>query len=160
MITPRKLNLAKATNYRLNIAAIPETQFWLTTANIPTISCNEVPIPNPVHGYTYRPTTTAIWAPMTLTFLVDEDFSNYYELYRWMTEATDPNVNARTKDDGDIMSDGSLHILSNNKNVSDVVFTFKNLFPTILGELQFNNESSEELVTDVTLMFDYMIMET
>jgi hypothetical protein len=39
------------------------------------------------------------------------------------------------------------------------VYTFHNMFPTILGELQFNNESAEELLTDITLQFDYMSLE-
>ena len=55
-----------------------------------------------------------------------------------------------------MVSTGSLHILSNNKNVSDVVFTFHNLFPTILGELQMTNESPEPLLTDLTMQYDYM----
>jgi hypothetical protein len=56
--------------------------------------------------------------------------------------------------------DGSLHILSNNKNISDKVFTFHNLFPTILGELQMTNESAEPLLTDLTMQYDYMTYQS
>ena len=47
-ISPNKINLAKSTNYKLNIHLLPDTLFWLTTCNIPTYSVNEVPIPDPV----------------------------------------------------------------------------------------------------------------
>ncbi len=41
----QNLNLAKSTNYKLVIGAIPGVDLWLKTAMLPTISSNEVPIP-------------------------------------------------------------------------------------------------------------------
>ena len=79
-LSPGKINLAKSTNYRLNIHMLPNVQFWLTTCNLPTFSVNEVPIPDPVHGYRYKSTNTSTIAPMTVTFLVDEDYQNYMEI--------------------------------------------------------------------------------
>ena len=159
-ITPVKINLAKSTNYRLNLTVLPETLFWLTTCNIPTISTNEVPIPDPIHGYRYKPSNTFVTAPMTVTFLVDEDYSNYMEILHLMYKAAGPNMSERYEEGEDTGSTGSLHILSNNKNISDVVFVFHNLFPTILGELQMTNESPEPLLTDLTLQYDYMTFQS
>lgn len=158
-MSKQKLNLAKTTNYKMNIHALPGVQFWLMTANIPTITANEVSIPNPVHGSTYRPSNTIYWAPLTFTFLVDEDYSNYYELQNWFTRMAGANVEERTQKDEDLMTTGSIHILSNNKNVSDTVFTFHNIFPTILGEVQLQNDTSDPVMTDITLQYDYMTME-
>jgi hypothetical protein len=155
-ITPSKINLAKSTNYRLNMHVLPETQFWLTTCNIPTFSVNEINIPDPIHGYRYKQSNTSQVAPMTVTFLVDEDYSNYMEILDLMYKSAGPIMSERFQE-GEVTSfDGSLHILSNNKNASDIVFTFHNLFPTILGELQMTNESPEPLLTDLTLQYDYM----
>lgn len=159
-INPNKINLAKSTNYRLNIHVLPETQFWLTTCNLPTLSSNEVMIPDPVHGFRYAPTNTQQVAPMTVTFLVDEDYSNYMEIISLMHKSAGPDAAKRYHPGEATGSDGSLHILSNNKNVSDVVFTFHNLFPTILGELQMTNESSEPLLTDLTMQYDYMTYQS
>ena len=159
-ITPTKINLAKSTNYRLNIHVLPETIFWLTTCNLPTLSANEVPIPDPVHGYRYLPTNTSTVAPMTVTFLVDEDYSNYMEILDLMYKAINPDVSKRYKEGEVMVSTGSLHILSNNKNISDVVFTFHGLFPTILGELQMTNESPEPMLTDLTMQYDYMTYQS
>lgn len=159
-IQPNKVNLAKSTNYRLNIHVLPNTQFWLTTCNLPTLSTNEVMIPDAKLGNRFVPTTTQAVAPMTVTFLVDEDYSNYMEIISLMHKAAGPEWDKRFKPGEPTGSDGSLHILSNNKNVSDVVFTFHNLFPTILGELQMTNESTEPLVTDLTLQYDYMTYQS
>jgi hypothetical protein len=159
-ITPTKINLAKSTNYKLNIHSLPETLFWLTTCNIPTYSVNEVPIPDPVQGYRYKASNTSTVAPMTVTFLVDEDYGNYMEILNLMYKSAGPIMSDRFKKDEATGSDGSLHILSNNKNVSDVVFTFHNLFPTILGELQMTNESPDPLLTDLTLQYDFMSYES
>jgi len=159
-ITPTKINLAKSTNYRLNIHVLPETQFWLTTCNLPTLSQNEVPIPDPVLGFRYRPTNTTVIAPMTVTFLVDEDYSNYMEILDLMYKATNPDMSKRFQPGEVTGSTGSLHILSNNKNISDIVFTFHNLFPTILGELQMTNESPDPMLTDLTMQYDYMTYQS
>ncbi len=157
---PNKVNFAKGTNYRLNIHVLPETQFWLTTCNLPTLSSTEVMIPDPVYGNRYVPANTQQVAPMMVTFLVDEDYSNYMEIIALMHKATGPDLSKRFKPGEATGSDGSLHILSNNKNVSEVVFTFHNLFPTILGELQMSNESTEPLLTDLTLQYDYMTYQS
>jgi hypothetical protein len=159
-ITPAKINLAKSTNYKLNLNVLPLTQFWLTTCNLPTYSQNEVMIPDPVHGYRYKTATTSQIAPMTVTFLVDEDYSNYMEILDLMYKSGGPDLSKRYKEGEVTGSDGSLHILSNNKNVSDVVFTFHNLFPTILGELQMTNESPDPMLTDLTMQYDYMTYQS
>jgi hypothetical protein len=159
-LTPHKVNLAKSTNYRLNIHMLPNVQFWLTTCNLPTYSVNEVIIPDMVHGHRYKPTNTSTIAPMTVTFLVDEDYQNYMEILDLMFKAAGPDLSKRFKEGEATGSDGSLHILSNNKNISDVVFTFHNLFPTILGELQMTNESPDPLLTDLTLQYDYMTYQS
>jgi len=157
-VAPQKINLAKSTNYRLNLSILPGTQFWLTTCNLPTMSVNEIPIPHPLHGHVYRPGSTIQNAPMTVTFLVDEDYHNYMEILGLMYKAAGPETKMRYKKGEATGHDGSIHILSNNKNVSDKVFTFHNLFPTILGELQMTNESAEPLLTDLTLQYDFMEM--
>ena len=159
-ITPVKINLAKSTNYRLNLHVLPETLFWLTTCNIPTYSVNEVPIPDPVQGYRYKASNTSTVAPMTVTFLVDEDYSNYMEILNLMYKSAGPIMKDRYQEGEPTGADGSLHILSNNKNVSETVFTFHNLFPTILGELQMTNESPDPLLTDLTLQYDFMTYQS
>jgi len=159
LLNDTRLNLAKTTNYKLNLSALPGITFWATTASIPTISSNEVPIPHPTLGNQYIPSSTQMRAPLMLTFLIDQDFKNYFELFGLMEKASSADVKKREPDAFAMRSTGSLHILTNNKNASSTVFTFHNIFPTILGEVQFNNESNEPLITDVTLQFDYMTME-
>ena len=159
-ITPNKINLAKSTNYKLNLHVLPQTTFWLTTCSLPTLSANEVMIPDPIHGHRYKTATTSQVAPMTVTFLVDEDYSNYMEILDLMYKSVGPDMSKRYQTGEVTGSDGSLHILSNNKNISEVVFTFHNLFPTILGELQMTNESPDPLLTDLTLQYDYMTYQS
>ena len=159
LLNDTRLNLAKTTNYKLNLSALPGTTFWATTASIPTISSNEVPVPHPIIGNQYIPSSTQMRAPLMLTFLIDQDFKNYYELFNMLEKASSADASKRERNVDKLKSTGSLHILTNNKNASNTVFTFHNIFPTILGEVQFNNESNEALITDVTLQFDYMTME-
>jgi hypothetical protein len=124
------------------------------------LSTSEEAIPDPRYGERYVPGNTQQVAPLTITFLVDEDYSNYMEIIALMHKASGPDLSKRFKPGEATGSDGSLHILSNNKNVSDVVFTFHNLFPTVLGELQLTNEATEPLVTDLTLQYDYVTYQS
>ena len=157
-IQPASINLAKGTNYKLEISSIPGSVFWVTSCNVPSITVNETPVPHPVHGYSYVPSTTQTYSPFTVTFLVDEDFNNYMELYDWFQRSAGLLENREEHSDA-LMVDATLHILTNNKNVSKVKFTFHNLFPTNIGDLAFNNESAEELLTDASFQFTYMTMD-
>jgi|LWDU01.1.fsa_nt_gi hypothetical protein len=155
IIKPKKYNTARATNYVLNLGKIPDVEFWVQTCNIPTISTNEITIGHPVHGQTYIPSSTAVFSPFVVTFLVDEDYHNYIQLMSLLLAPSNPDV--RERNSGSNKFTGSLHILSNNKNPNDdVIFTFHGMFPTLIGEIGFNNENPEPVVTDVTFQIDYM----
>jgi hypothetical protein len=154
----QKLNLAKSTNYKLVLGALPGVDLWLKTCMLPTISANEVPVPHPFLGNEYIPSNTMVWAPLMVTFLVDEDLENYNSVFEWMAKAAGPNLEDREALEN-LQTTASLHILSNNKNTTGLKYTFHNSFPIILGELQFNNETAEELLTDITLQFDYMTID-
>lgn len=157
IIKPHKYNTARATNYVLNLAKIPDVDFWVQTCNIPTISTNEIAIGHPVHGQVYVPSNTAVYAPFVVTFLVDEDYHNYIQLMNVLLECSNPDARKRKANLDDIKFTGALHVLSNNKNPNDdVIFTFHGMFPTMIGEIGFNNENPEPVVTDVTFQIDYM----
>ena len=158
-INKKTLNLSKSTNYKLNIQSLPNTTFWAKTVSIPSISANAAEIPNPMYGSTYIPSNTINWEPLNIEFMVDEDFSNYFELLDLIYKAANPDVTGRESDINQLITTGSLHVLSNNKNSTQTVFTFHNMFPTSLGEISFNNDSAEGIVCSATLQFDNMTYE-
>lgn len=156
-IIPPNTNLAKGTNYKLEISNLPGTVFWVTTCNIPSITVNETTVAHPMHGNAYVPSTTQTYSPFTVTFLVNENYDNYMELYNWF-QAQAGKFEDR-KPESELMVDATLHILTNNKNASTIKFTFHDLFPTNIGDLAFNNESAEPILTDASFQFTYMTME-
>lgn len=158
-INKKTLNSSKSTNYKLNIHALPNTTFWVKTVAVPALTADAATIPNPVFGSSYNPANTISWDPLSIEFIVDEDFSNYFELLDLIYKAASPNTEDRTNNINELITTGSLHILSNNKNDSGTVFTFHNLFPTSLGEIAFNNEMSEGILCTASLRFDYMTYE-
>jgi len=157
-ITPQQVNLAKATNYKLEITALPGVSFWLTSVSLPDISVNEVPIPDPIHANKYIPSDTVDWEPLQVAFLVDEDFENYHQVYDWLMKMAGPDTAKRDPNLKDLMIDCSLHVLTNNKNASNTVFTFHDVFPIMLGSVEFNNESAEPLQSSMTFQYTSMSM--
>ena len=94
---------------------------------------------------------------ISITFLVDEDMSNYIELMDWMKNlgsTRDPStqyatlVNDNTANSlRGILSDCTLTILTNNMNANKSI-VFEDCFPTTLSEITF--ESVADDVTPIT----------
>jgi len=89
------------------------------------------------------------------TFIVDEDLSNWKEIYDWILKGWDPATS--TGDDAEsVMMDGSLHIFNNNKNLKHEI-VFYDAFPTVLGDVQYQTTSDglETLQCDITMAYKY-----
>ena len=111
---------------------------------------------------------------LTATFLIDEDLTNYIEILNWIRglgtpevlseygdlEKASPTYNVYTNKSvgGDVLSDITLHILTNSKNTNKEVI-YRDCFPIALGEIAFDSASDGGvIVADATFQLrDYVI---
>lgn len=164
--TPVNRNFLASSNFRMALQRAPSLNFFLQGASIPGLAFEgnidmptpfvKVPIPGDHLNY----------APLTVEFIVDEDLTNYLEIWNWMfsiagPDSLDPTAsslvdnslstdyNTRTR------SDIKLIILSSAKN-PNIEVTFYDAFPSSLGQLNFNTVASDLTYIQCSVTFDYI----
>jgi len=108
---------------------------------------------------------------LNLSFLVNEDLDNYYEIYKWLKGLTTPkhqeefyqylntvNEKGRPKDFDKQMSDARLLILNSNYNAISIV-NFFNIFPTSLSTLEFDASATDINYFTAQVNFKYTLYE-
>ena len=155
--TPDNINFLSPVGFRFAIEFLPNTNWFLTSANLPGISLAEINQPTPFMP-TQVPGNDLTWEPLNVTFLVDEDLANWRELYNWMVGIGFPNEYKEYKDqktNKQIYSDATLTILNSNM-VSNYRIMFKDLFPTSLSEVSFDSASADIEGIKATATFRYL----
>jgi len=128
---------------------MPQVAYQTNMVGLPGISLGLTPVPNPSLDYSV-PGSKLQFHPLTINFLIDEDLSNYKEVYNWMMEMRSPEDHTQA----DVLSDCTLTILSNQKNPIAHI-TFVDTFPIELADLQFDFRAPETQFSSVTLEYKY-----
>jgi len=108
---------------------------------LPAISMGQTIQPTPHHDI-YLPGDKAVFDPLILQFIVDEEFKSYLEILNWIQSMRTIGRNPGRIQD--VVSDAHLRILSNN-HIPISTFKFEGVFPTLLGEIQFDIQNGAEV---------------
>jgi hypothetical protein len=140
---------------------VPDCTYFCQSVVFPSMSCP--PMQYPLSTSTLRvPSNDYSHSEFSMTFLVNEDVSNYKQMEQWfrtMVAFTDGFVNiASTRD---WMSEQGQLIVISNKKTPVARFTFRGLFPTTLTDFEFDNTDTEakNIVATATFGFTYMDRE-
>lgn len=152
-------SLSFLTNTRavLEIHAVPDISYNCHNFSIPSISTSAPRLATPFTDIPMRGDTLS-YAPLDITFLVDENLENWKTMVGWLEGITAPHTGDEFKNKKLEYSDATIFVYSSHNNLVLEV-AFKNLTPTSLGGLTFDttNESTIELTADVS--FDYQSYE-
>ena len=184
---PTKLDYAAATQFKFNIIKLPKVEFFCTSVNIPGITLGETLQDTPLKTIPI-PGDTLTYASLNVSFLIDENLENYREIHGWLTglgfprshEQFETFINAgkdrfptsdgtaknrdagRTEDVGfDVgaqYSDATLTILS-SKNNPVLEVRFRDLYPTSLSGLSYDQQASDTSYLTGDVSFNYQIYE-
>ena len=183
---PTKLDYASPTQFKFSILKLPKVEYFCTSVNVPGISLGDATqatslknIPLPGDKLTYE--------PLQMTFLVDENLENFQEIHGWLvglgfprdhnefqnlltagtdrfpsrttSKSTEPGkVKFPAADTGGTFSDATLTVLS-SKNNAQVEVRFRDLYPTGLTGLQYNQQASDVDYLTATVSFSYLIYD-
>ena len=139
-------NFLAPVGFKFTLAKYPKVSFFSNSARIPELSLGTAVQPSYLKNIDI-PGEKLTYGDLTIRFLVDENMKNYMAMHNWLKGIGFPETPQQFKDqttdkDGlrdekEVFSDGSLHIL--NSNFKDVaIVKFNDLFPVGLTSLEFD----------------------
>jgi len=138
---PKNMNPLADVQFKFDIAALPETSFFVQTVSLPGISLSPMEIGLPQREGFARSGGTISYEELSIAFLVDEYLKNWMEIYNWIIG--DPTYTS-----------GVLTILSSSMNPT-MEAHFKQLFPISLSELAFDSTTADPTYHQATVSFKY-----
>jgi len=181
---PTKLDYASPTQFKFGINQLPKVEFFTVGANIPGINLGDAMFPTPFKDIPMMGDKLT-YDNLSITFIVDEYLENYQSIHEWMTaigfpksrkQFSDFRANAsntpvitqgESLDIGDVQpptginalfSDATLTILSNKNNPILNVF-FRDMYPVVLGALDYTQTATDVEYMTSTVDFAYQIYE-
>lgn len=129
-------NFLPSNAFDFKIEGIPEVNFKLQTATLPSIALPSATLPWR-DANQYFAGDQIDYEPLEIEFIVDEDLKNYEEIYKWIHE----NMWGKSEK---TYRDAIFATLTASSNFNRL-FTFKNAFPETLGSMQFRTEQGSDI---------------
>ena len=177
------LDYADPTKFKFQTTKLPRVEFNCIQANIPGITLTEIqqptrliPIKIPGNDLTFE--------NLNITFIVDEDLTNYRSVHDWMAglaqmdsddkyralitdgqdrmprsqqnNSQDAGRVTSATNDGAIFSDAKLIILS-ARNTPIVELTFEDTYPKALSALEYNQNATDIEYLQATVTLGYKL---
>jgi len=179
---PTSLDYASPTQFKFQISKLPKVEYFCTSVNLPSLTISETSQPTPFVDLP-MPGTKLTYGTLTMSFLVDENLENFQEIHGWIrglgfpenyTEygnlasagadrfpggqnavSSEPGkVKYGTTKQGAVFSDATLIVLT-SKNNPIVECRFRDLYPTSIGELQYDQQATDVQYLTTTVSFNY-----
>ena len=184
---PTKLDYANPTQFKFQVIKLPKVEYFCTAANLPGINLGTAEQITPLKDIPL-PGDRLQYDTLTIQFLVDENLENYREIHGWLTGVGFPKnyeqfqtlqgastdrfpstqntgtskeigeIKKATQDDGGLYSDATLMILT-SKNNANLEVRFRNIYPTSLSGLDYNQQAADVDYLTATVTFEYAIYE-
>ena len=149
------IDFQRTSGFRILIARLPNFTFTSQQLNLPGISTSPALYPNP-HVKIKVPGDEVQFEPISVTYPLLEDFSNYIEIYRWMTGLGAPQ---NRKQFEKIQAEGETSELKvmmlNSEDEVQMEFIFHHAFPTSLSAIPMDVSIMTQEPIQCTVQFDY-----
>tara|TARA_Y100000004_G_C8843366_1_gene381489 strand:+ start:115 stop:642 length:528 start_codon:yes stop_codon:yes gene_type:complete len=154
-------NLLSNVSFNMNMGKFPGMNFYVQSVTLPGVSLSEIIIPTGRPRIPYKEISgSAVFEPLSVTFLVDEDMNNYFEIWNWVQIV----AGIKTKEYQELMTndpmktsvktDISLHILTSHRNVN-IEMKFFEAFPSGIEAMTFDFRSPSVDYQPMTISFTY-----
>lgn len=139
--------------FRFTVNRLPNVEFFIQQASIPGLSVGQG---NAASPYLTMPVPgdKVNYDPLNVTFKINEDLSNYIEIFDWLLLTTFTTNTQKQS----LFSDATLHIMTNKGNLNKQI-RFIDIFPFSLGEVLFDATTPQPLMQETTVTFAYKKFE-
>lgn len=161
---PKSLNPMQLNEYKMVLHRTPHIVYFCQSVNLPGIQSSPISQPSPFATDIKRTPGKVTHDDLTLKFIVNEDMSNWMEIYNWYKQITPFDTfknQIAPKDEQTRYSDVSL-IVMNSKSNAILHFTYVNAFPIKLAGLDLDSTVSDinPAVSEVTFAYTGFTIET
>ena len=139
---PKNINPLADVQFKFDVAALPNTSFFIQTVNLPGIALEAQTVATPQLQNFSRHTGIITYEPLSVTFMIDEYLKNWQEIFEWMIGEESKYTTA------------VLTILSSSMNPTMEIH-FKDIFPTALSAISFDSTTTDPVYQIATVSFNY-----
>lgn len=148
-------NYLSPLEFIVTVKRLPHVQFFTQRTSIPAISLQPVDTPTPFK--TIYETGSVSYSELNLSFIVDENMSNYIEVFNWIRgigfpQNFDQYKNVKNREG--IRSDISIVVMNSHKN-PNIEINFIDCFPTSLSEVVLDTTQTDLVYPEATVSFQY-----
>lgn len=146
--------------FQISIKRLPNVEFYTQSVQLPGISTNSGSMEtNNPFGRMPNNGTKIQYSDLDLTFIIDENMQNYFEISDWIKGLTYPEnfkqfKNLKESRDS-LYSDISILISNSSKNPK-IKFTYEGAFPVSLSGVQLDTTSADVIHPKATVTFTYL----
>lgn len=101
------------------------------------------------------------YPPVTIDFTIDNEFNNYWVIYKWLDLMHDDKAGLYDNDKladteySNYQSDMTIYGVDEYDN-KRIQFTYTKAFPTVLGNIDYNYRESAEINTSMTFVYSQL----
>ena len=139
---PKNINPLSDVQFKFDIAALPNTSFFVQSCNLPGITLEAQVITTPQLQNFTRHTGIVTYEALDITFMIDEYLKNWQEIYEWMIGEESKYTTA------------VLTLVSSSMNPT-MEFHFKDIFPTTLSAITFDSTTTDPVYQTASISFNY-----
>ncbi len=150
----KNYNLAIQHNFKFDVADTNYLNHFVQQLTLPSINNSAIEM-NVNSDNVVVPGNTIDWGTLTVTFLIDEDYHVWQEVFDWLTAQTKGNEHWL-----DLTRTIQLHILNANKSVLRT-FVFEHAFPISMSSITFDSAVSDaqQLTLDVDFRYQFLTVK-
>ena len=155
IISPINTNFLSKIGFDFAINKIPGVNFFVQRANIPSITTSSNKVPSPFSNIRVS-SAQMDYGDLTIQFKVNDDMSNYIELYTWMKSFARPAgfQDNQYSTELDATSDGTL-LVTNQLKSFKTAFQFSGWIPIYIVNLQLDLTLSDDEFVTATAVFAF-----
>lgn len=144
---PEEFNILTTVQGKLVFSDLPDLNYWLQSFTLPTLELEGGNYPGMKRDLII-PGGKLNMEPMTVNFLVDQDFATYQTILEWMLK-----ISTSTKPMA-LKKDATLHVLTGLKNVSRQI-EIRDIFPRTVTDVTWNIDDPDSVQMVCSFTFTY-----